>query len=422
MRNQRTCGDTERGPLHDAGPLAVTESEAETLDEQRPAAAELPRARQRFAIASLALAAFALGLNTNVMGALLPFLPAELLPVDGGKTWLLAAAACGSAIGSLTVAPLTAWHGRRNVLVAGLAAFIAASLLHLATRSFWPFLTLRFVAGFAVGLAYAAASALAAEVAPYRRRGAAMGMFTAGMFSSIAIGMPASVALANVGHWDAVFVLQSVAAAIGAWWGWRALPPSVPIERRGSTFSTLGSAAVRAGLVATMLHVGSFFTTVQLATTWLDATGRVAKADQTWLWCGLGLASVVGSALFGGVSDRVGKRGFVLVTSIALVASFASLAFEPSGITLLVVGSLIAVIASSRTGPLQALVSGLVPAEQMSALMGLRGAIMQVGVVVFAMVAGPIERELGFRGVLLLAAAFQFVSFVAIRVWVKERT
>jgi len=401
--------------------LAVTESEAETSDDPSAEPAELPRARQRFAIAALALAAFALGLNTNVLGALLPFLPAELLPADKSKAWLLAAAALGSAFGSLAVGPLTARHGRRNVLVWGLAAFIAASVAHLATRSFWPFLSLRFAAGCAVGLAYAAASALAAEVAPYRRRGAAMGMFTAGMFLSIAIGLPASVALANAGHWNAIFVVQAVVAGFGAWWGWRALPASVAMERPGSTRAALASAGVRAGLVATMLHVGSFFTTVQLATTWLDATGRVARADQVWLWGGLGLASVVGSALFGGLSDRVGKRGFVLVTSIVLVGSFGALAFEPAGFALLVLGSLIAVVASARTGPLQALVSGLVPAGQLSALMGLRGAIMQVGVVVFAMVAGPIERELGFRGVLLLAASFQLLSFVAIQVWVKER-
>lgn len=381
---------------------------------------ELPRAQERVAVLALALAAFALGLNTNVLGALLPFLPEPLLPGPQAKTWLLAAAAAGSALGALAVGPATARRGRRSVLVYGLGAFIAFSAAHPFAGALWAFALLRFLAGFAVGLAYAAASALVAEVSPYSRRGAAMGRFTAGMFFAVAVGMPASVALARLGAWSAIFLVQALAAALGLLCALRAVPAGAPVDVRGSTRRALGNAGVRAGLFATMLHVGSFFTSVQLAAAWLDATGRVAKDDQIWLWFGLGLASVVGSAAFGRISDRLGKRRFVLVTSVVLAALFVSLATEPGGAVLLAIGVLLAVTASARTGPLQALVSGLVPVEQLAALMGLRGCIMQVGVVVFALAAGPVESRAGFGGVLGLAASFQVLSWLAIQAWVKE--
>lgn len=382
------------------------------------------------AIAALALAAFALNLNTNVLGALLPFVRAELALADRDAEVLLAAAALGSAAGALAVGPLAARFGRRRLLLQGLAGFVVLSLLHLVGPSFWPFVAIRALAGVGVGVAYAAASALAAEVAPYAKRGAAMGWFNAGMFLAIPVGMPLSVALALQGHWNGIFAVQALVGAVGFFWALRAVPaterfavPAAGAVGRGlwAAFRpVLASRAVVAGLLATMLHVGSFFTTVQLATTWLDQTGRIVKEDQIALWVGLGFASVAGSALFGRLSDRIGKRRYVLTTSIVLVGCFGGLALEPGPWALLAVGTLLAMVAAARTGPLQALVSGLVPPEHLGALMGLRGAVMQFGVFAFALAARPVADALQFRGVLWLAASCQLASYAAIRFWVRE--
>ena len=84
------------------------------------------------------------------------------------------------------------------------------------------------------------------------------------------------------------------------------------------------------------------------------------------------------------------------------------------------VGCILALSAAARTGPLQALVSGLVPPEQLGVLMGLRGFCMQIGVFLFAMVAAQLTDRLGFEGVLMLAAGCQLVSYLAIRFGVHE--
>jgi predicted MFS family arabinose efflux permease len=138
------------------------------------------------------------------------------------------------------------------------------------------------------------------------------------------------------------------------------------------------------------------------------------------LWVGLGVASVLGSALLGRLSDRVGKRNFVLTTSVLLVGCFVLLAREPGPWGMIAVGALLAVSAAARTGPLQALVSGLVPSQQFATLMGLRGFVMQLGVVGFALGAAPVASRLGFRGVLLMAAGCQLLSYVSIRFGVRE--
>jgi DHA1 family inner membrane transport protein len=386
-----------------------------------PGVAPSPRAeRERLAIAALALGAFSLSLNTNVLGPLLPFLRGELSLSDGQGKQLLAAAGFASAAGALLFDRLARRAGRRRVLLAGFAVFVVVSLLHLIPGGTTWLLAVRAASGFAVGVTYACASALAASLAPYARRGGAMGRFNAGLFLALPVGMPVTVLLANAGYWQGIFAVQAGVAAIGWWWARTAVPADAPAPARAALGPVLRNGGAVAGLVATMLHVGSFFTTVQLAAAWLDETGRVPKERQLLVWVGLGVASVLGSGVFGRVSDAIGKRNFVLATSAVLVGCFLVLAREPGPALLLAVGSVLAVCAAARTGPLQALVSGQVPPGQLNALMSWRGFAMQAGVGTFALAAAPLAERLGFRGVLFLAAGCQFLSYVTIRLWCRE--
>jgi MFS transporter, DHA1 family, inner membrane transport protein len=393
-------------------PLATQESNS-------PDSAPAVSSREQLAILALAMSAFVLNLNANVMGALLPFLDSEFGFNDDGGLRLLAAAGIGSAVGAFVVADVSRWFGRRTVLAQSLGLFVVASLLHLVVSDYWALLALRALSGFSSGLAYAAASAAAADLAPYNRRGAVMGRFNAGLFLAIPLGLPLTVWLAANGKWPMTFVLQALVGAVAVVMSIRCVPALPPTPSAGR-LSLLKNSGVVAVLLATMLHVGSFFTVVQMATTWLDDTGLVLKEDQIWVWIGLGALSVVGSAGFGRLSDRVGKRLFVLACSGILVVCFLMLASQPSPSVLMAIGCILAISAAARTGPLQALISGLVPADQLGALMGLRGFCMQVGVFLFAIGASWLAPRLGFTGVLQLAAGCQLLSYLSIRLGVKE--
>lgn len=389
------------------------------MDTSSAAAAELPRARERVAVATLAVAAFALNLNTNVLGALLPFLPDELVRPGAGDRLLLAAAAAASAVAALIVGPLADRYGRKPLLVAGLAAFAAGSAMHCFADTYPLLVLARALSGAAVGVAYACASALVAEIVPYERRSAAMGVFTAGMFLAYPIGLPLAWYFARSGSWQVIFAIQGVLAAVFAWVAARSVPASTTPPRWVDPRDVLRQVPVVAALLAVMLHVGSFFTTVQLAGRWLDRPELVPKSEQGLLWIGLGLAAAVGSFGFGRLADRVGKRNFVLLTSVVMVACFGLLVGVRTLAGLLPVGLLLAVTASARTGPLQALTSALVPSYQLGTLMGLRAMAMQLGVAAFAQFV-PSNGPLGFDTVLYAAAACQLASYAAIRFGVRE--
>jgi predicted MFS family arabinose efflux permease len=380
---------------------------------------ELPRGVERLAIASLALAAFALNLNTLVLGALLPFLPAELAAPGSGEKTLLAAAALASGIGALVAGPFADRLGRKRMLVVGMLAFAVASALHGLAESYVMLLVARTISGAAVGVAYACASALAAEIVPYQRRGAAMGVFTAGMFLALPLGLPLAWWFASVGHWPAIFWLQGAIGFLGAVGAMRFVPERRSSGRWVDPRDIVKQGPVLAALVAVMLHNGSFFTTVQLSSRWLDRPALVPKDQQGWVWVWLGLCAAIGSFAFGRVADRIGKRNFVMLTSTLLIACFLLIVRADTLATLAPLGIALALISSARTGPLQALTSGLVPSYQLATLMGVRAFMMQFGVFAFAQLV-PTEGEGWFQSVLYAAAGCQLVSYLAIRFFVRE--
>jgi MFS transporter, DHA1 family, inner membrane transport protein len=390
--------------------------------EAPAATADTASLRVRWIVLAMALAAFALNLNTHVMGALMPFLgdggPLGLGKVE--KTWLLSAAGAASALGALLAGPLADRRGRRGPLLGGLLLFTVASAGHVLADSYAVLFALRLVAGAGVGVAYAAASAMVADVVPYARRGAAMGVFTAGMFLAVPAGLPLAVWFASSGDWHDIFWVQAgvgmLALALAAW----LVPWEPPLPRGTSPFTVLSRPGVVAVLLATMLHVGSFFTTVQLAGDWMNSANILPKASQWKLWIVLGSASAIGSLALGRLGDRVGKYNFVLLTSVLLVACLVWLGQVDTLAALWPAGLVLAVVAAARTGPLQALVSGLSPRHEQATLMGMRAAAQQAGVFLFAIGAGPLYDTFGFKAVVVMAGACQALSYVAIRLGVKE--
>jgi predicted MFS family arabinose efflux permease len=389
---------------------------------------ELTPGQERVATAALALAAFALNLNTIVLGAIGPFLPPQVKPAPHSLEWLLASAGLGSALGALAIGPLADRVGRRSPLIAGSIAFVVLSIAQGFADSFALLLALRLLAGAAVGVAYASASALAADLVPYQRRGRTMGSFTAGMWLAVPIGMPIAVWLAKQGHWSWIFFVQAAFAGAGALCAIAAVPRDHGSGSWVAPWNMLGRRPVLAALLAVALHNGPFFVVVQLASGWLDArrvvdgveTCILPKEEQLRLWVVLGLASALGSFVFGRLSDRIGKRNFVLASSILLLLGFGLVDMRLASGWLLLLGLLLAVTAAARTGPLQALTSGLVPSYELGSLMGLRSFAMQVGVVLFAMVAGELEPGHGSGAVLLAAACCQALCYAAVRLGIRE--
>ena len=85
--------------------------------------------------------------------------------------------------------------------------------------------------------------------------------------------------------------------------------------------------------------------------------------------------------------------------------------------TLIAVGIPMALISAARTGPLQALMSEIVPADMRGTMMGLRSAAMQLGIGVFGVTGGWLYEDFGFSAVLYMAAVAVMLSYLLIRIF-----
>src|SRR5690606_9311814 len=149
--------------------------------------------------------------------------------------------------------------------------FALASLGYLFIDSLTGLTAVRAVTGLAGGVVFTSASAAAADLVDYGRRGRAMAWITAGMFLAIPVGMPAAVAFANAGAWRGVFWLQIGAAALAALVMAGTLPAALRRgERPAGQWTVLKKPMVVPALASVALYTGAFFSTVQFAGTWLD--------------------------------------------------------------------------------------------------------------------------------------------------------
>jgi predicted MFS family arabinose efflux permease len=336
------------------------------------------------AILALGSGAFVMALNANVMAALLPYL--RELPEMAGEDFgnLVGAAGLAGAIGAFLLGPLVDWYGRRPPMVIGMVVFSLASFAHVFATSFDQLMWARAATGFAGGVVYASASAAVADLVPYERRGKAMGLFTAGMFLGLPVGLPLAGVFANYGHWEWVYIVQGV-IALFAMFAMRAYLP-VGLGKGKAFFENLPKLATKdvfGALGSVLLYVGSFFTAVQFAGGWLDDSGLLIKKNQWAVWVVLGLCAAGGSLFLARIGDRIGKRNWTNITCVVVAGCLFALSFVDSMIGLLVVGIPLAVVSAARTGPFQALISELVPSDTRGTLMGIRSAAVNLGTGLF---------------------------------------
>ncbi len=373
------------------------------------------------AILALASGAFVIALNSNVMAALLPY--GDQLPgVDSHNQFgLVACAGVAGAIGAFFLGPLVDRYGRRPPMVLGMALFSLASFGHVFASDFNQLFWARVVSGFASGVVYSSASAAVADLVPYQRRGKAMGLFTAGMFLGLPVGLPLAGMFAGMGHWEWVYILQGGIGVVAL----VAMCIYVPADLgKGTAFLAnlprLMTKEIAGALGSVLLYVGSFFTAVQFAGVWLDETGLVAKQELWIVWLTLGLCSAFGSLTLARFGDRFGKRNWTNVMCLLVALFLFALTFVDGLFTLMLVGIPLAIVSAARTGPFQALISDLVPSDIRGTLMGLRSAVVNLGVGVFPLIASGIGSE-SYESTLYLSSCGVVGAFLLVVLLVKKQ-
>lgn len=105
--------------------------------------------------------------------------------------------------------------GMRRVYVAGMAVFVAASLLGVWATDLWLLIVARILQGAVAGLLQPMAITLIYQVFPVRQRGLGVGLFGLGVILGPALGPAVGGVLVDLTGWQAVMLLPVPTALLG---------------------------------------------------------------------------------------------------------------------------------------------------------------------------------------------------------------
>ncbi len=207
-------------------------------------------ARRRFGrlqfevVALCALAMFAVGYNTQVMGYAAPAIARILIVPASALAPIFTWGGIGSLLGIVLIAPLADRVGRRRIIAASLLLVGVMSVITGFTASVALFTVLRFLTGLGLGAVMPVAMALAVEYLPRPHRVVLATVVWIGYSLGAGFTAPIATSIGSRYDWTAIFMFGSVLALMSAPFLWSRLPESpVLLLRRGHT------AEIRAALI-----------------------------------------------------------------------------------------------------------------------------------------------------------------------------
>jgi len=292
-----------------------------------------------------------LGLARFAFGMLLPAMSAalDLSYAEGG------AIGTGYFVGYLVVVVaipfLLGRIGSRVSTGTGLL-IIAASLAGLSQAGgFWPILVLYTVTGIGSGMANITMVALISRWFAPSMRGRAAGIVLGGNGIGIILSGVLVPTLEGLGWsevWRASWLILAGLSGLVALIAFALLrndPQDLDLHPLGGESRVNGSAAPEMGRTAErrlLVHLGIVYALFGatyiiygtfIVTTLVDAYGYAADIAGT-LWAWIGFLSIFSGALFGTLSDRIGRRGGLMAAFAVQTVAYGLAALEP-GQTLL---------------------------------------------------------------------------------------
>jgi len=300
------------------------------------------------ALAALAIGTFAIGMTEFVITGLLPEIAADLHVSIPRAGLLVSGYALSVVFGGPVVTGLVARRGRKPVLIALLAFFVAGNVISAVATGYGVMLGGRIVAALCHGAFIGFATIVAADLVAPERRSSAIAAMLSGLTLANVAGVPLGTLLGQQLGWRATFwtmaflgLLAAVAAAAFVPSSSRTTngAPLLPVRAQLAAF---GTARVWLALAMTALAFGAVYAPfTYVAPLMTDVAGFSAGA-LPWLLAFFGLGLVLGNVVGARAADRwlmpaiVAASGAMLVVLITF--SWTAHFRWPAAITLFVLG------------------------------------------------------------------------------------
>ena len=363
---------------------------------------------------TLWLLVFSASSQIMIISPILPQIGRELDIADAVLGTLVSAYSLMVGIFAIISGPISDKIGRRRILILGTGIMTLALVLHGFVVGYRSFLAVRIFAGCAGGVLSGAAVSYIGDYFPYNRRGWATGWVMSGSAFGQIIGIPMGIVIAGQWGFRAPFYIFAVTMAATVFLLFFRVPQ--PTVQRTKGRLTAGKAladylamlrrpevAWAAAAFFTMFLGVSLF--VVYLPTWLERDLGATSAQIATMFLVGGIANVVTGPQAGRLSDRIGRKGIILMACIGLSIVMVATPFLVTSLWWAYpMFFLTMVLVAMRISPFSALLTALVKDERRGALMSLTIALGQVGFSVGGVVAGPLFAGVGYVSNALLGA------------------
>lgn len=375
--------------------------------------------RELLIVFALWLLVFAASSQTMIIAPILPVVGETLAIEEGLLGTLVSAYSLMVGMAAVLAGPVSDRVGRRRILLLGTGLMTLSLVLHALVVGYASFLAVRALAGVAGGILSGAAVSYVGDYFPYARRGWATGWVMTGTAAGQIAGIPAGVVMAGALGFRTPFYLFGAIMAMTFLLIWMRVPqPDVgagrgrlTVRRFAGEYRTLvGQPAVRAAMASYFLiFLGLSIYAVYLPT-WFERDLGGTPTQIALLFLAGGVANVLVGPQAGRLSDRLGRKGIILISCLGLggvMVATTPVVREPwMGYPFFF---LIMALVAMRIGPFSALLTGLVPDARRGTLLSFCVALGQLGFAVGSAVAGVLYARLGYASATVVAA----VSVVA---------
>lgn len=374
---------------------------------------------------TLWLLVFSSASQTMILSPILPMIGDQLDIADAVLGTLVSVYSLMVGIFAILAGPVSDKIGRRRILILGCGTMTVALSLHGLVTGYLSFLLVRIFAGCAGGILSGAAVSYIGDYFPYERRGWATGWVMSGAAVGQIIGIPLGIVLASRFGFRSPFYLFAVTMAATVFLLFFRVPqPDVTLNRNRLSVRQAASdylAMLRRPEVAWaaaaffMMFLGVSIFVIYLPT-WLERDVGVTGDQIALMFLIGGVANVLTGPQAGRLSDRIGRKGIILLACVGLsVMMLATVQVVRGPISAYVFFFFTMILVAMRISPFSALLTALVSDERRGSLMSLTVALGQLGFALGGAVAGPLYAEVGYGSNAALGAAF--VLLMGLIVW-----
>jgi predicted MFS family arabinose efflux permease len=370
---------------------------------------------------------FFLGSSDNQMiSPLLPLIAREFGLKEGEVLQMIGPAyALAAATAALLVGPLSDRFGRRRFLLYASILFGASLVSVWLVGDVKILAGVRLFTGLAAGVFSTCSIAYVADYFPYKRRGVAMSIVQAGYFGALVVGVQIANNIAQWQGWRTSFVAFGVLSMVAFLAVLILLPEdkhlmtdqdsSAIVARRFHNVRMLFDNRERVAAIAAAFCVsGGFVGFFSLLGSWLKKGLQFSTRELDLVFAMIGVSLLIGVVVAGPVSDKVGKRGVSILSTIVLAAMLPIIPALGRGVMLFASLMAAALAFAFRQGPLQALATELVPRRSRGTLVAARNTASQIGIAIATVACGQLYDHAGYRAVGLFSGIVTLAAAVCI--------